>query len=144
MGRPPDTAQKPSTAHRGATLARPPLGKLYAALTSLLLLIVAGIWWLNGTTAYSVLLGGLISVGPSYYFARQAFRFRGARFARHIAQAFYVGETGKFLLTAIAFALVFALVKPLHPAALLLAYIGMTVSHWALSAWIGARTGWQR
>ena len=122
----------------GATIARPPLARLYAALLGMLSIISAGFLWVDITTAYSVLLGGLISVGPSYYFARQAFRFRGARFARHIAQAFYVGETGKFLLTAIAFASVFALVRPLDAAAVLLAFLGMTVCHWAIAAYIGA------
>lgn len=124
----------------GADIARPPLARLYAALLGVLLLISAGFLWVDITTAYSVLLGGLISVGPSYYFARQAFRFRGARFARHIAQAFYVGETGKFLLTAGAFAAVFALVKPLQAAAVLLAFLGMTLGHWAIAAYIGAHS----
>lgn len=115
-------------------LARPPVEKIYALQALVLALIAAGMWWVNATMAYSVLLGGLISVGPSYYFARQAFRFRGARFATHVAQAFYVGETGKFLLTAGAFAMVFALVKPLNAAALLLAFLGMTLCHWAIAA----------
>jgi ATP synthase protein I len=125
----------------GAGIARPPLARLYAALLGVLLLISAGFLWVDITTAYSVLLGGLISVGPSYYFARQAFRFRGARFARQIAQAFYVGETGKFVLTASAFAAVFALVKPLVAAAVLLAFLGMTLCHWVIMAYIGARSG---
>lgn len=123
----------------GAGIARPPLARLYAALLGVLLIISAGFLWVDITTAYSVLLGGLISVGPSYYFARQAFRYRGARFARHIAHAFYVGEAGKFLLTAGAFAAVFALVKPLYAAALLLAFLGMTLGHWAIAAYIGSR-----
>ena len=132
MARPIDNA--------GAVIARPPLAGLYAALLGLLLLISAGFLCVNITTAYSVLLGGLISVGPGYYFARQAFRFRGARFARQITHAFYVGETGKFLMTAGAFAAVFALVKPLNVAAVMLAFLGMTLGHWAIAAYIGARS----
>ena len=124
----------------GAAIASPPLARLYAALLGVLLLVSAGFMWVNITTAYSVLLGGLISVGPSYYFARQAFRFRGARFARHIAHAFNVGETGKFLMTTGAFAAAFALVRPLHAAALLLAFLGMTLGHWAIAAYIGVRS----
>ncbi len=126
--------RQPETAQVCANLARPPVEKIYALQAVMLTLIAAGLWWVNATTAYSVLLGGLIAVVPSYYFARQAFRFRGARFASHIAQAFYVGETGKFFLTAGAFAMVFALVKPLNAAALLLAFLGMTLCHWAISA----------
>jgi ATP synthase protein I len=122
-----------------ATLAKPPLGRLYAAQATVLLLVSMGLLWVDVTAAYSVLLGGLISVGPSYYFARQAFRFRGARFARHITRAFYRGAAGKFMLTAVAFALVFATVKPLNAAVLLLAYLGMTLSHWAIAVRIGPR-----
>jgi ATP synthase protein I len=132
-------AQRFEPAQRGAPLARPPLERLYGGQLLILLAVAAGLLAVNITTAYSALLGGLISVGPSYFFARQVFRFRGARFAPRIAQAFYVGETGKFLLTAVAFAVVFATVKPLSPAVLLLAYFGMTLCHWAASAWIAAR-----
>jgi ATP synthase protein I len=67
------------------------------------------------------------------------FRFRGARFAPQIAQAFYVGETGKFLLTAAAFAAAFALVRPLNAAVLLTAYLATTACHWLCSAWIAQR-----
>jgi ATP synthase protein I len=107
---------------------------------AILLALAAVLLAVDTTTAYSALVGGLISIGPSYFFARQVFRFRGARLAPQITQAFYVGETGKFLLTAAAFALVFALVKPLHAGILLLAYLGMTLCHWAFSAWIAARS----
>lgn len=139
MGRFSRLAQWVEPAQRGAPLARPPLGKLYGGQLLLLLAVAAGLVWVNRTTAYSALLGGLISVGPSYFFARQVFRFRGARLAPQIAQAFYVGETGKFLLTAVAFAVVFALVRPLNAAVLLLAYLGMTLCHWATSAWIARK-----
>ena len=120
--------------HGGAIIAGPAVGKLYA--TQIAILAVAGLCslWVDITTAYSVVLGGLISIGPGYYFARQAFRFRGARFARHITQAFYAGEAGKFLLTGSAFALVFALVRPLHAAAMFAAFLGMTVVQWVASA----------
>ncbi len=130
-GRPPGPIQV-------ATLAKPPLGRWYAAQVGILALVCGGLLWIDVTAAYSVLLGGLISVGPSYYFARHAFAFRGARFARHITQAFYRGAAGKFVLTAGAFALVFATVKPLNAVELLLAYLGMTVSHWIIAARIGA------
>lgn len=143
MGRFSRFAQGLLAAQPGAPIAKPPLGKLYGTQLSVLL-AVAGLLWIGGidrTVASSALLGGLISIGPSYFFARQVFRFRGARFAPQIAQAFYVGETGKFLLTAAAFAAVFALVKPLDAAALLLAYAAMTACHWVCSVWITGRSG---
>lgn len=129
--------RQPGPRQVGAVLAKPPLGRWYAAQTIILLLISVGLLWVDVTVAYSALLGGLISVGPSYYFARHAFRFRGARFARHITRAFYTGAAGKFMLTAVAFALAFALVKPLNAAVLLLAYLGMSVSLWAVALRVG-------
>lgn len=125
--------QHPESVQTGASIARPPLGKYYTLQTAILLLISTGLLWVNVTAAYSVLLGGLISVGPSYYFARHAFRFRGARFARHIAHSFYVGATGKFVLTAVAFGLVFATVKPLNAGLLLSAYLATALSHWVVA-----------
>jgi ATP synthase protein I len=123
--------------HAGAAIAKPPLVKLYALQTVVLLAISAGLLWIDKVTAYSVLLGGLISIAPNSYFARQAFRFRGAAAAGHIARAFYLGETGKFVLTATAFAVVFATVKPLDVVALWAAYVAATLSHWFVAARIG-------
>jgi ATP synthase protein I len=140
MGRFSRLAQSLAPPPYGAPLARPPLGRLYAVQLALLLTVTSGLLWLNKTTAYSALLGGLIAVVPSYFFARRVFRFRGARFAPQIAQAFYVGETGKFIFTAVAFATVFATVKPLNAAVLLLAYLGMTLCHWATAALIATRS----
>lgn len=143
MGRFSRLAQGLLAAQPGAPIAKPPLGKLYGTQLSMLLVVVAGLLWIDRIIASSALLGGLISIGPSYFFARQVFRFRGARFAPQIAQAFYVGETGKFLLTAVAFAAAFALIKPVNAAALLSAYVAMTVCHWVCSVWITGRSGRQ-
>jgi ATP synthase protein I len=127
-------AQQPNYRQVGAVLAGPALGKLYA--TQIAILIVASLCslWVDITTAYSVLLGGLIFIAPTGFFARQAFRFRGAQATLHIARAFYRGETTKFVLTAMAFALVFALVKPLNLIALWLAYVAAMIVHQILAA----------
>jgi ATP synthase protein I len=121
----------------GAVIARPPLGKLYALQTVLLLAIAAGLLWIDTILAYSVLLGGLISIAPNSYFARRAFRYRGARVAAHVARGFYAGEAGKFVLTATAFAVVFASVRPLHLAGFWSAYLAATLSHAIVAAYIG-------
>ena len=47
--------------------------------------------------AYSILLGGFISIMPNGYFAWKAFRFRGASNTPLIVKSFYAGETGKVL-----------------------------------------------
>lgn len=117
---------------QGAVIAGPPLGKLYAVLIVALLALCAALLTIDLTTAYSALLGGLIAVAPNVFFARQAFRFRGAQVTRHIAQAFYLGETGKFVLTAVAFAVVFAVVRPLNAWALWATFVVIMLGHWLL------------
>jgi ATP synthase protein I len=129
-----DTPDRPQT---GATIAKPPLWKLYTLQTGILLACCAALLLIDTVSAYSALLGGLISIAPNSYFARQAFRFRGATAARHIARAFYLGETGKFVLTATAFAVAFATVKPLNVVALWAAYVAAMLSHWLVAAYAG-------
>lgn len=131
MGLPPRYPQA------GAAIARPPLWKLYALQTGILLTISVSLLLIEPITAYSVLLGGLISIAPNSYFARQAFRYRGARAASYIARGFYQGEAGKFALTATAFAVVFATVKPLNMAALWGAYLVATLGQAGMAAYIG-------
>ena len=82
------------------------------------------------TVAKSALLGGLCCTIPNAYFIRQAFRYRGARAAKLIANSFYKGEAGKILLTLVAFTLVFTLVDPLSPAALFAGYILVQAVNW--------------
>ncbi|MDT8398171.1 MAG: F0F1 ATP synthase subunit I [Pseudomonadales bacterium] len=74
------------------------------------------------TAAYSVLLGGLISTVPNGYFARKAFKYRGARYTPEIVKSFYAGETGKMVMTAGLFALVFAGVRPLNEPAVVIGF----------------------
>ncbi|MFM1895686.1 MAG: hypothetical protein RLZZ385_760 [Pseudomonadota bacterium] len=77
---------------------------------------------LGWTSAYSVLLGGLICAVPNAYFSVRAFRHRGAGSAGRIVRDFYVGEAIKLLLAAAGFALTFVYVKPLNAALLFAAY----------------------
>ena len=85
---------------------------------------------LGMTAALSALLGGLCYTIPNAYFVRQAFRYRGARSAKLIANSFYRGEAGKLILTAVAFTLVFTQVKPLDPIALFGAFILVQAVNW--------------
>ncbi len=124
---------------QGAAIASPPIGKLYAVLTVALLALCAALLMVDFATAYSALFGGLIAIAPNMFFARQAFRFRGAQVTRHIAQAFYLGETGKFVLTAAAFAAVFTLVEPLNAWMLWAVFVATTLGHWSLWHWQLAR-----
>ncbi len=109
----------------GAEIARPPVHRItlvqLALLVSLSLLLLA----FDKVVAYSVLSGGLIAIVPQAYFAVLAFRWRGARSARAMAQSSYAGEVGKFLLSVAGFALVFAVLRPIDGAAVFVGYLAM-------------------
>ena len=111
----------------GAKIAKPPFLRIYAS--QLVLLIFAAVLLLvtDKIVAYSTLFGGLISIVPNSYFAMLAYRYTGAKAASEVAKSLYRGEVGKFVLTAIMFACIFVLVKPLSTAALFTAFILMTV-----------------
>lgn len=88
-------------------------------------LVVALLFFLGkGVTAsYSALLGGLIALLPNAFFAYKAFRYFGARSAREIVQAIWSGAMGKWILTAVLFALVFVGIRQLDIAALFVGYL---------------------
>lgn len=120
-----------------APITRPPLLKIYGLQALILVLVATSLLLVDLVTAKSALIGGLISVLPNAYFARLAFRHRGARAASAVAQSFYRGEAGKFVMTAVLFALVFSSVKPLQVEAVFLAFVVMTLTNtvfaWQLS-----------
>jgi ATP synthase protein I len=60
----------------------------------------------GGFSGYSAMLGGVAAFIPNLYFAFRMQRASGQE-ARKIVRAFYVGESGKLLLTAALFALIF-------------------------------------
>ena len=107
------------------TIPKPPLTKVaiyqLAALlpTSVLLLL------LDTVLAYSVLAGGLVQIAPQAWFARQAYKYSGAKQAPLVVRAMYRGETGKVVLTATLMAVLFALHKQWNYLALFTAYIAM-------------------
>ena len=77
----------------------------------------------GNVTAYSALLGGLISALPNSYFALQAFKFQGARNADKVVKSFIKGELGKIAITIVLFALSFTLITNLSELALILGFI---------------------
>ena len=91
---------------------------------------------LDVVTAYSVLLGGLVSIVPNSYFAWKAFRYRGASNTPLIVKSFYAGETGKLIMTGVSFALVFGGVKPLNELAVIVSFIIAIVVGLVTTAWV--------
>lgn len=124
--------KKTADATQGAQLKKPSFARVF--LTQLIALIIMSVLLsLRGSVeAYSALVGGLISIGPNWYFARWAFKYSGARAAGLVAGSFYRGEAGKFVFTVVLFAAVFAWLRPLNVMVLFLAYIFMMALNWML------------
>ena len=78
-------------------------------------LVLAGAsLFLGRVFAYSVLLGGLISLIPNTWFASLVFRHSGARAVGAVVRNAYLGELMKLVMIGAGFGLVYVLVDPLH------------------------------
>jgi ATP synthase protein I len=76
------------------------------------LAVLLGIW-LGRVPALSVLLGGMTAVVPNSFLAARLLKPRLDDDAAAVMRSAWLGEIGKLLLTAVLFATIFALVKPL-------------------------------
>jgi ATP synthase protein I len=73
------------------------------------ILIASGFFFVGGwDDALSPMLGGLAALLPNLYFAFRATR-AAASDPQGIVRAFYAGESGKLILTAVLFYLIFQL-----------------------------------
>ena len=107
-----------------SNLKAPPVYKVILAQLAMTGFIsVISLLFSGATTAFSVLLGGLISALPTSYFALHSFKYSGARNADKIVRGFIRGELGKIVITVVLFALSFALITSLHELALILGFI---------------------
>jgi len=116
----------------GAPIVKPPLLKIFLGQCSVLAVLTAGLLFVDVTTAYSVLLGGIVCILPNTYFGAMAFRHSGARSAQKVTTSLYRGEVGKFLLTAVFFACIFVFIKPLSVGALFTTFIATMLLNWFL------------
>ena len=114
------------------TISLPAVKKVALYQLALLLPASAALLGWNTVIAYSVLLGGLIQIAPQAWFARQAFRFAGARRVQSIVSAMYWGETGKVVLSAVLFTATFLMVSPLNVGALFCCFVIMILVQWFL------------
>ena len=105
-------------------LRPPPVYKVIVAqLIATAFITAISLLFLGSVTAYSALLGGLISALPNSYFALQAFKYQGARNADKVVKSFIKGELGKIAITIVLFALSFTLITNLSELALILGFI---------------------
>ena len=115
------------------TISTPPIQRV-ALYQLLILLPVCGIMsGFDVTLAGSIMVGGLIQIVPQALYARQAFRYRGARQVNKIVRAMYWGESGKVILTAALFVTTFILWKQLNFLAVFCAFTVMIPVGWLIT-----------
>lgn len=122
----PSAAEGQASPH----LRQPAMYRVSLAQLAATLLLPLTLLPVSATAAVSALMGGICCSLPNAFLVWKAFRYRGARAAKQIATAFYQGEAGKFILTIVAFVLVFTLVKPIEPLALFGAFAVVQSIHW--------------
>lgn len=88
-------------------------------------------------SGYSVALGGLISLVPGIYFMVRYFRYSGARAMEQVIRSAYLAELGKLAQIVLGFALVFTLVKPLNPMAVVGGFLIVQVAGILIAARLG-------
>jgi ATP synthase protein I len=79
--------------------------------------------WAGQTAAISALLGGAAVVVPNTFLAARLLAARAS--AQALLRAAWIGEIGKLLLTATAFVLIFAFVRPISAPAVFAGFIAV-------------------
>lgn len=84
--------------------------------------------------AIAVFVGATISLIASAYFTLKVFRYSGVHHSQQVVKSFYAGETGKFVITFVLFAMAFKWLEILKETqnafALLLAFFIVHTTAW--------------
>lgn len=84
--------------------------------------------------AIAVFVGATISLIANAYFTLKVFRYSGVHHSQHVVKSFYAGETGKFVITFVLFAMAFKWLEILKETqnafALLLAFFIVHITAW--------------
>lgn len=111
---------------------RPAVRQLAGQLMVLALVALAALLFSDASSGLSALAGAGIAVIGQAYFVARAFNHAGAVSAQHIVNAFYRGEAGKFMLTALLFAAVFVTWKGVRPGWLFASFILEQLVAWVV------------
>lgn len=103
--------------------------QLLAAELAALGLFVFLIWIIQPPLAASAAAGGLVFILPNTYFTFYALSSVGNRRERWFLTAFFRGHSGKWILTAVGFALAFKFIRPLHSLVMLSIYCVLVLTH---------------
>lgn len=107
-----------------SSIKAPPIYKVTAYQLVLTVMLSGIVVILSGwISAYSLLIGGLISALPGALFASRVFKYRGARAAHKIVRELYTGQAIKLVFMGAGFALSFYYVTPLNVVALFSGFI---------------------
>ena len=121
----------------GAKIARPPVHRITLfQCIGLTLLALVSVLFYNDVRTYSLICGGLVAIVPQAFFALRTFRYRGAQSPHAMARAGYSAEIGKFFLSCVGFAIVFALLRPIDGAAVFAGFVAMLTLHIFGSWWL--------
>ncbi len=105
------------------------ISKIIAYQLLIIIIMTAGFALTGGRySALSAALGGAAACIPNLYFALRVTKSRGLE-ARTIVRSFYVGESGKLLLTAALFMMIFQF-PHIHIVQLLAVYIAALSVFW--------------
>ncbi len=85
-------------------------------------------------SGFSVLMGGLAYGLPNLVFVWRVFRYTGAQQMGLFVMAFFVGEMGKLILSAILFLFIVNYL-PVSLLSVLVGFIGAIVSFWIVCMW---------
>jgi ATP synthase protein I len=94
----------------------------------IILIVTAGFAFKDGQQGLSAVLGGTAAFVPNLYFSLWIQRSAGQE-ARKIVNSFYVGESGKLLLTVVLFVIIFQ-VSNIQILPLLVSYIAALSVFW--------------
>ena len=100
-----------------------------AQLSTVLMMSIIALFISCLHSSASVFIGGLVSILPTAYFAKIAFKYNGACAAQQIVRSFYKGEAIKMLLTISVVALIFKMVH-IVPFAFMVGFIVAQMIFW--------------
>ncbi len=111
---------------RRSTIPGPKVHRITAVQAVLALVLTGLIFVTRGSVdGYSLLTGSLIQMAGTAYFAFRAFRYQGASRIGAVVGQMYRGESGKLVLSAALFAVVFAFVRPINGFFVFVGYLVM-------------------
>lgn len=109
----------------GAHLSRPPVHRITWVQITVLVIVFVIARSSSAVVAQSMLAGGLVAIIPQAWFALRLFGLRDKRSVQVMARSGYAAEVAKFMLSALGFAAVFVLLRPIDGLAVFAGYLLM-------------------